>query len=154
MLSFHEAGAHKATVAVTEYTHTVPFGVAEIENERIKDMVEKPTAVWWANAGIYCLSPDVAGRVKPEVETPMTQLIGDCISLGESVGAFRILGDWLDIGRPDELKRAHRGWGGHEARHQTDLHHLCASRQQRRAEQEPARGGGQAVVGPHRAARA
>lgn len=106
MLAFHERGAHRATVAVTEYTHTVPFGVAELDDERIRDLVEKPTAAWWANAGIYCLSPEVVARVRPGEEMPMTSLIGDCITRGDSVGAFRVQGEWLDVGRPDELKKA------------------------------------------------
>lgn len=110
MLAFHESGAHQATVAVTEYTHTVPFGVAELEQDRIRDLVEKPTAAWWANAGIYCLSPALVARVPKGEETPMTTLIGDCLTRGESVGAYRVLGEWLDVGRPDELKKA-RGEG-------------------------------------------
>jgi dTDP-glucose pyrophosphorylase/CBS domain-containing protein len=113
MLDFHAAGAHAATVAVTQYSHTVPFGVVELEGDRIGDMIEKPTQQWWTNAGIYCLSPDVVARVKSDEETPMTSLIGDCITRKESVGAFRIMGDWIDVGRPDELKRA-RGEGGAE----------------------------------------
>jgi dTDP-glucose pyrophosphorylase/CBS domain-containing protein len=122
MLDFHAAGTpaagaqggpHAATVAVTQYSHTVPFGVVELDGDRIGDMIEKPTQQWWTNAGIYCLSPDVVARVKPNEETPMTSLIGDCITRKESVGAFRIMGDWIDVGRPDELKRA-RGEGGAE----------------------------------------
>lgn len=106
MLAFHQRGGHVATMAVTEYTHTVPFGVVELHDEQIRELVEKPTHAWWANAGIYSLSPEVVGRVRRDEETPMTTLVGDCIARGESVGAYRVRGDWLDIGRPDELKKA------------------------------------------------
>ena len=106
LLEFHERERHHATVAVTEYAHTVPFGVVEMEGNRIVDMAEKPSTTWWTNAGIYALSPDVVGRVKRDEELQMPGLIGDCIGRGESVGAFRIVGDWLDVGRPDELKKA------------------------------------------------
>lgn len=106
LLAFHARGGHVATMAVTEYTHTVPFGVVELHNEQIRELVEKPTHAWWANAGIYSLSPEVVGRVRPDEEMPMTTLLGDCIGRGESVGAYQVRGDWLDIGRPDELKKA------------------------------------------------
>lgn len=110
LLTFHEHAGHQATVAVTEYTHTVPYGVVELEGDRIRELVEKPTAAWWANAGIYCLAPEVVARVPADAETPMTAVIDDCLSRRESVGAYRVLGDWLDVGRPEELKRA-RGEG-------------------------------------------
>lgn len=106
LLSFHQRGGHIATMAVTEYTHTVPFGVAELHDEQVCELVEKPTHAWWANAGIYSLSPEVLGRVRRDEETPMTALLGDCIARGERVGAYRVRGDWLDVGRPDELKKA------------------------------------------------
>ncbi len=106
MLGFHDRGLHQATVAVTQYTHTVPFGVVELHEDCVVDLSEKPTTAWWTSAGIYCLSPEVVARVQPGVDTPMTTVLGDCISRRERVGAFRILGDWIDVGRPDELKRA------------------------------------------------
>jgi dTDP-glucose pyrophosphorylase len=106
MLDFHASGGHAATVAVTEYTHTVPFGVVELQDERIVDMAEKPSTTWWTNAGIYVLSPEVVARVKRDDETQMPGVIADCIARNESVGAFRIHGDWIDVGRPDELKKA------------------------------------------------
>lgn len=106
LLAVHERGRHQATMAVTEYTHTVPFGVVETEGDRITALVEKPTHAWWANAGIYCLAPALVGRVQKDEETPMTTLLGDCIARGEPVGAYRVRGDWLDVGRPDELKKA------------------------------------------------
>lgn len=109
LLGFHARGGHHATMAITEYTHTVPFGVVETAGDRVTDLVEKPSHAWWANAGIYCLAPEVIARVKERTELPMTTLLGDCIARGESVGAYRVQGDWLDVGRPDELKKAREG---------------------------------------------
>ena len=91
---------------VKEDTELVLLGVAELDDDEIRELVEKPTHAWWANAGIYCLAPEVVRRVPVGEETPMTTLIGECLARGESVGAFRVRDDWLDVGRPDQLRKA------------------------------------------------
>jgi dTDP-glucose pyrophosphorylase len=111
MLSFHERGRYKATMALHDYTHTVPFGVVETDGPRITDVREKPTLVWKANAGIYVLDPELPARVPPGTEFALPALIEQCLAAKEPVGAFQIEGDWIDVGRSTELKRA-RGEGG------------------------------------------
>jgi dTDP-glucose pyrophosphorylase len=106
LLNFHARGHHRATVGVHEYSHTVPFGVVEVDHDRIVQLREKPAHVWLTNAGIYVLDPDVVGRVPPDCDFPLPSLIEDCVDRNEGVGAFRIETDWIDVGRQAELAKA------------------------------------------------
>jgi dTDP-glucose pyrophosphorylase len=106
LLAFHTRGHHRATVGVHEYSHTVPFGVVDVDDDRILQLREKPAHVWLTNAGIYVLEPDVVSRVPRDCEFLLPALIEDCIDRKESVGAFRIETDWIDVGRQAELARA------------------------------------------------
>ena len=106
MLSFHSSGGLKATVGVHEYLHTVPYGVVELDEDRILAMREKPTHAWPTNAGIYVLEPELLNRVPPGSFFPLPALVEECLDRGEAVGAFRIGEDWIDVGQHQELRRA------------------------------------------------
>jgi dTDP-glucose pyrophosphorylase len=106
LLAFHEAGRYRMTVAVHEYTHTVPFGVLDLEGARVTSITEKPTMSWRTNAGIYVLEPSLLRWVPPDVEFPLPAIAEGCLSRGEPVGAFHLQGDWIDVGRATELRRA------------------------------------------------
>jgi dTDP-glucose pyrophosphorylase len=109
MLQFHQQGGYKITVAVEEYAHTVPFGCLEVDGDRVARLEEKPVLSRLINAGIYALSPEVLARVPRDKAFPITALIEQSVAVGDSVGAFRIKDDWLDVGRPDQLKQAQHG---------------------------------------------
>ncbi len=109
MLQFHEAGGYRMTVGCDEYTHTVPFGCLQIQEGRVLGIEEKPVLNRPINAGIYVLSPEVLERVPQNQAFPITALIEQAIVLGDSVGAFRISGGWIDVGRHDELRQAQNG---------------------------------------------
>jgi dTDP-glucose pyrophosphorylase len=106
LLAFHERGRFKATVGIHEYAHTVPFGVIELDSDRVVQMREKPSEVWLANAGIYVFEPDLLARVPRDTHYPLPALIEECLERREPVGGFRIEKDWLDVGRHSELERA------------------------------------------------
>lgn len=106
LLSFHERGRFRATVGIHEYAHTVPFGVVDVDEDRIVQMREKPKQVWMTNAGIYAIDPSLVARVPAGAEYPLPALIEECLDRQEPIGAFRIEADWIDVGRQAELKRA------------------------------------------------
>lgn len=113
LLDSHARTGASVTVGIHEYRHTVPFGVVTLDGNRVVGLREKPTELWLANAGIYALSPAVVRRVRRNVVVQLPELIEEALEKGERVDAFRISGDWLDVGRPSELRRA-RGGGGEE----------------------------------------
>lgn len=108
MLAFHSAGNFVATVGVRGYSHQVPFGCADVKNGRLTRLEEKPLITRWINAGTYVLSPQVVNRI-PKKYFPITDLFEGCIERNESVGAFPIEGDWIDVGQREQLNQAREG---------------------------------------------
>ena len=106
MIGFHDAGRFRATVGIHEYGHTVPFGVVDLEADRVRSIREKPVEVWQANAGIYVLDAELIARIPRNTYYPLPALVEECIERDEPVGGFRIDKDWIDVGRKAELERA------------------------------------------------
>jgi dTDP-glucose pyrophosphorylase len=106
LLLFHEAGHYSATVCMREYTHTVPFGVLELGDDRVLDITEKPTFHWMANAGVYVLDPELVARVPKDQQLHMPDILKRALAAEEKIGAFLVDRDWMDIGQVDQLRRA------------------------------------------------
>jgi dTDP-glucose pyrophosphorylase len=105
MLDFHERGGFAATLGVRSHSVEVPFGVAEVQGDCLVGLREKPTERMLINAGIYVFSPEVVRQV-PRREFPVTDLFQLCLDRGMRVGAHFVEEEWLDVGRPEELRRA------------------------------------------------
>ena len=110
LLDFHRDGGYAATFGVRPYQVQIPFGVADVEGERLVALREKPTQSMLVNAGIYAISPEAIRLVPKGVEYPITDLFNRCLADGLPVGVHLIEDDWADIGRHDELRKA-RGEG-------------------------------------------
>lgn len=107
LLDHHVAAGARATIAVHQHRYVVPFGVVETTADgKVRTLSEKPGVVWLANAGIYVVEPDLLDRVTPGVATPMPAVIEDCLEQGETVAAYHLEDDWIDVGLPHELRRA------------------------------------------------
>ncbi len=106
LLSAHEATRARVTVAVTEYAHDVPYGVVNISGDEVVGLTEKPRWTGAVNAGIYAIDPALVAQIPEGRSVPMTELIERCLGLDERVTAWRTVGDWHDVGRPDDLSRA------------------------------------------------
>ncbi len=106
LLDAHQASGAAATVALRRYAHEVPFGVLEVEDDRLLRIIEKPAVTWPVNAGIYMLEPRLLARVPTGCPYPLPSLIEDCVGRGEPVGVWESTDDWQDVGRPAELRSA------------------------------------------------
>ena len=106
LIDFHIEHEAKATLCVREHAFQSPHGVVETDGFRLTALTEKPTFRWLANAGVYCLSPEVLTRVPTEGMFDMTDLLSGLAADGEMVGAYPIHEYWLDIGRPPDFESA------------------------------------------------
>jgi len=106
ILDFHAAGAFAATFGLRPYTVDVPYGVAEIDGDRLVALKEKPTQRMLINAGVYVLSPEAVALVPAGQPYPITLLFDTLLAGGHPVGAHVLEDEWLDVGRPEELRRA------------------------------------------------
>lgn len=105
ILATHEASAASMTIAVTDYVHEVPFGVLSImdPDRRVTGVVEKPSWIGSVNAGVYVLDPSLIERIPSGRPVPMTELIEACLERDEVVIAWSVVGEWHDVGRPEDL---------------------------------------------------
>jgi len=109
MIEFHDRGRHAATLGVREYSHVVPFGCLELKDARIVRFEEKPILTRLINTGLYVLDPVLITRVPREQEFPITNLFEECILRGDSLGAYEIEDDWIDVGQREQLQLAREG---------------------------------------------
>lgn len=105
-LHFKEHDADMSVAAVP-YSVQVPYGIFKIENRRdITGLVEKPTYDYYANAGIYLIKKSALDLIPEETFFNATDLIEALIAAGRKVIRFPLNGTWIDIGNPQEYKRA------------------------------------------------
>ena len=107
ILATHGQSAATMTIAVREYVHDVPYGVASVDAQgRVRALEEKPNWTGLVNAGIYVIEPKILQTIPGGVSYPITDLAADCISSGKRVQAWELTAEWHDIGRPHEFARA------------------------------------------------
>lgn len=106
LLEFHLSGGFTASVAVRPYSVEIPFGVAGVEGDRLVELREKPTQQVLVSTGIYVLSPSALDLVPPGREYPITSLLETMLERNLPVGVHVLESEWLDVGRPEELRRA------------------------------------------------
>lgn len=106
LISYHEAHQADLTMCVTEYRVEVPFGVIELDGERVIDVREKPGASFPVNAGIYVVAPALLERVGPRAHLDMTELARLALDLGARVTCFPMRERWVDIGTQSDYRRA------------------------------------------------
>ncbi len=95
-------------IASKEYIINVPYGIFESDNFNVKSLIEKPTYKYNLNAGVYILNKKLINKVPKNKYFDITQLIEKLLEQNKKVIHFPILGYWIDIGKPEDLKMAER----------------------------------------------
>jgi len=106
MHAFHREQKADLTMAVREYDVQVPYGIVEGDGVYVRRLTEKPVQRFYINAGIYLLDPSVCRYIPAAERFDMTDLIQRLLAEGRPVASFPVLAYWLDIGRPEEYKKA------------------------------------------------
>jgi NDP-sugar pyrophosphorylase family protein len=112
LLNFHTANQAMATVCIREHSHTIPFGVVQMNESTVSSIVEKPVNRYFVNAGIYVLNPRLLAYI-PKVENyGMPTLLHEAMLRGDKVAGFPIHEYWLDVGRMEDFEKAHNDFMG------------------------------------------
>ncbi|MEZ7206958.1 nucleotidyltransferase family protein [Pseudoalteromonas sp. DY56-GL79] len=106
MLQFHIKNQSVATMCVKEYEHVVPYGVIETDDARITGLSEKPRIAFNINSGIYVISPQILGYIPQSSFYDMPTLFSDLVREEQVTTAYKSMGYWIDLGRPDDLVQA------------------------------------------------
>jgi NDP-sugar pyrophosphorylase family protein len=102
---FEESNADMI-VASTSYRVDVPYGVLETEGNQIVSLKEKPSYVYFSNAGIYLIKTSILDRIKKGKHYNATDLLDELLLEGKKVVNYPIVHYWLDIGNPEDFKKA------------------------------------------------
>ena len=106
MMKYHKEDGYKITIGSREHNYQIPYGVVEINNQEVKDLVEKPNHSVFVNAGVYILEPELIDLIPYNEFYDMTDLINKLLKQNKSVGAFPIREYWADIGKHKDYKKA------------------------------------------------
>lgn len=103
---FHKRSGSVMSVAATQYSFEVPYGVITEKDSLINRIEEKPRYSFLVNSGIYLLSRSVFENL-PTIEAyNMTDVIETQLKANMPVACFPVFEHWLDVGRPTDLALA------------------------------------------------
>ena len=106
LLEYHNEHNFLGTMCVREYDFQVPFGVVEIEETKIKKIVEKPIHKFFVNAGVYVIGREALKYIPKDQSFDMPKLFEKIIEDNKTTSVFPIREYWIDVGRADDFKRA------------------------------------------------
>lgn len=106
MLSLHKRRRNMLTIGAKDHVETISYGVLETSDYKVVNVIEKPEKHYLVNGGIYILHPEILNYIPKNKIYFATDLINDCLINKKEVGYFLLENDWVDVGEPDQLKRA------------------------------------------------
>ena len=116
---------YDATVLLCEVDNPSRFGIADVENEKIVKITEKPKKPTsnLAVTGIYLLTPlifEVIDNLKPSWrnELEITDALDNLLKQNDNIGYETITDYWKDTGTPEDILNANR----------QVLEHICNQR--------------------------
>jgi NDP-sugar pyrophosphorylase family protein len=107
----HLKNGSTATVAVSDRSVKVDFGVVMAENDEIEEYLEKPVLKYLVSMGIYAFRKDVLDYI-PNSRFDFPDLVARLIENGLNPNIYRFKGQWLDIGRHDDWEKADKLFRG------------------------------------------
>jgi glucose-1-phosphate thymidylyltransferase len=115
---------YDATVLLCEVDNPSRFGIADVENEKIVKITEKPKKPTsnLAVTGIYLLTPlifEIIDNLKPSWrnELEITDALDDLLKQNDNIGYETITDYWKDTGTPEDILNANR----------QVLEHICST---------------------------
>ena len=108
LIEFHERGGNDITVVTREYQLRHPYGVIQLDGDRITSIVEKPAVTDTVNAGIYVFRWSALDLIPEGRPYEMPDLLNEAATKGHKVVAYPFPGAWLAIDSMEQLTEATR----------------------------------------------
>jgi NDP-sugar pyrophosphorylase family protein len=102
----HVSQKRQFTIAASERTNLVDYGVLHAHDNRLTGFEEKPKLQYLVSMGIYIINRSVLEHVPAGQKYGFDDLMLAMLASKESVHVERYPGYWLDIGRVDDYMRA------------------------------------------------
>jgi len=102
----HQKIASGAWSSISVVPLRSPFGIVDVENERVKGFVEKPVLLEYAiNAGIYCFSNEIFNRL-PQKGSIETETFPALAEEGKLVAVSYPKSSWISIDSHKDIEKA------------------------------------------------
>lgn len=88
------------------YKVDIPYGVFELNNEKIVKVSEKPTYTYFSNGGIYLFKSELVQQIPKGKPYLATDFIEDLVKQNKKAITYSLLDYWMDIGSPSDFQRA------------------------------------------------
>ena len=107
LLDFHRESKSEITICIREYENIIPYGVIEMSNDYVTEIIEKPAQKYFINGGIYALNPSVFRRLEMlDKRLDMPFLINYMAGKGDAISVFPVHEYWMDIGKLEDYNQA------------------------------------------------
>jgi len=107
LLKFHVENFSDATLAVSEYETKIPFGIVKSNGSELISFEEKPIISHLINAGLYVLNKKIIEQlILKNQRSDMPEILLQAKERNFKVSICPIFEYWIDIGRPETLKKA------------------------------------------------
>jgi NDP-sugar pyrophosphorylase family protein len=105
-IEFHLKQGAPATIAAFERNLNIDFGVIETEGDKVIDYYEKPQIESLVSMGVYAFKRDILKYIPSGRRFDFPDLVHKLLDKSINPAVYRHRGEWLDIGRPGDYKRA------------------------------------------------
>jgi len=106
----HLAKQCEMTIGVSTYSVELPYGIINVDNGRVAQVMEKPSFDYTVIAGIYVMNPSVLDYLTPDQPYDLPQLINCLLDDRRPVSYYQIKEPWHDIGRLEDLEMLNGQW--------------------------------------------
>ena len=106
LIDYHQRNSADISIGLTKQEMTIPYGVVNLEQEKVQSIVEKPTQTYYVSAGIYCVNPNVFNALAGQEFLDMPDLIQQQIDIKKNVVGFPLHEYWADIGMKSDYQKA------------------------------------------------
>jgi len=96
------------SVLSVPYKVDIPYAVLETSDGLIHSFEEKPSYTYYSNGGIYIMKKEIINHIPDNVFFNATDLLEFLIKNGNKVITYPLRGYWLDIGNPEDYKKANQ----------------------------------------------
>jgi NDP-sugar pyrophosphorylase family protein len=105
-IDFHLKTGAVATIGAFQRSLNIDFGVIETEKNRVVDYYEKPQIESLVSMGVYAFKREILKYIPSGRPFDFPDLVHKLLDKKIYPAVYRHKGEWLDIGRPDDYKKA------------------------------------------------
>lgn len=105
-IEFHLKTGAIATIGAFERNLDIDFGVIEPDGDRVIDYYEKPQIESLVSMGVYAFKREILKYIPENRRFDFPDLVHKLLYKKIHPAVYRHRGEWLDIGRPDDYKKA------------------------------------------------